>query len=106
MKNCLVISDLNYLEYFGKSNILGGYVYTDSYASSEATADYSSAESGAIAIGENTNTYTESETAEYSWGYLEYSSAEATASAYAQTGSYTSLSWSNHSSHYYGLNFG
>ena len=106
MKNCLVLSDLNYLEHVGKSNILGGYVHTASYSSSEATADYSIAEAGAVAYGENTSTYTESETAEYNWGYLEYSSAEATASAYAQTGSYTSSSWSNHSSHYYGLDVG
>ena len=106
MKNCLTISDLNYLEHVGKSNILGGYVYTDSYSSSEATADYSSAEAGAVAYGENTSTYTETDAAKYNWGYLEYSIAEATASAYAQTGAYTSSSQSNHSSHYYGLDVG
>ncbi|AFZ10254.1 TonB-dependent receptor [Oscillatoria nigro-viridis PCC 7112] len=96
MKYCLIISDLSYLEPINESEstvvVGGGNVYADTFATTTAGPGYAVAVAGGVAIGNQTYTNTVTNTTVKDFGSLEYSRANATATAYARTGNQTASS--------------
>lgn len=85
MKNCLVISDLSFLQDIDNSNITGGYVSAYGFTSTRADPGSADATAGAFASGDNTYTNTKAKTRVKKTGYLDYSNAEASAVSYASS---------------------
>ncbi|MEG4028669.1 MULTISPECIES: TonB-dependent receptor [unclassified Microcoleus] len=94
MKYCLIISDLSYLEPIKESTVIvgGGNVYGDTFATTTAEPGYAIAVAGGFAIGNQTYTNTLTNTTVKDLGSLEYSRANATATAYARTGNQSASS--------------
>jgi|JI7StandDraft_1071085.scaffolds.fasta_scaffold43095_2 hypothetical protein len=100
MKNCLIISDLSYLQPITESSIVvgGGKVYAGTDTITATGYGYALAGAGAVAIGETTYTNTQTKTNVQKLGFLSSSSADATAIAYARTGNQTASSQSSNTS--------
>ncbi|HEY9865723.1 MAG TPA: hypothetical protein V6D21_16245 [Candidatus Obscuribacterales bacterium] len=100
MKNCLIISDLSYLQPITESSIVvgGGKVYAGTDTITATGYGYALAGAGAVAIGETTYTNTQTKTNVKKLGFLSSSDANASATAYAKTGKQTALSRSNNTS--------
>lgn len=99
MKNCLTISDLSYCQPLDRSNVIvGGFVFADTHTRSHTEPEYASADAGAVAFGDDTFASTRTKTKVGSRGSLDYSRAEARATAYARTGNHTARSRSSNES--------
>lgn len=99
MKNCFIISDLSYYQPLDRSKeIVGGSVYADTNTRSHTRPGHASADAGAVAFGDDTFVNTRTKTKVGSRGSLDYSRAEARATAYARTGNHTARSRSSHDS--------
>lgn len=87
MKGALIISDLSYLQPIVKNlPIIGGKVYAHTVATAITGFEYAVAGANGTAIGETTYTQTQAKTNVNKLGLLSSSTADAAATAYAQTG--------------------
>ncbi|GAX39887.1 hypothetical protein NIES4075_08490 [Tolypothrix sp. NIES-4075] len=99
VRNLLIISDLSYLQSIDESSIVyGGNVYAGTVTTTTTGLKYATADAGAVAIGETTYTNAQTKTNVQNLGSLDYSRADATATAYAKTGNQTALSRSSSTS--------
>lgn len=96
MKNCLVISDLSYLQDSNEGTLTGGHVSAGGYTLTDVDRGSADAVAGAYAFGDSTYTNTGTETVVRDLGFVNYSSASATATSRAysenQSASYKSSS--------------
>ena len=106
MKNCLVISDLNYIEKIDDSTIMGGYVWAQGFTSTQTDIGSAEAVAGAFAIGDRSYTETNTNAVTKDIGSVNYSSANATAMSYARSGNQTASYWSSSSSISIELDYG
>jgi hypothetical protein len=95
----MMVRDLDYLESIAEAIISGGAL-TFTYVDTTAFAGYSSASAEAGAIGEQTFAGVYTSTHTYANPSFAFSTAEASASAAAQTGSYSSWEQSQSFSKY------
>ena len=106
MKNCLVISDLSYLQDINDSAITGGYVSANGFTSTQTDLWSAEAVAGAFAVGDRTYTKTKTNAVTKNFGSVNYSSANATAMSYAYSDNQTASYWSSDSSTSIELNYG
>lgn len=107
MKNCLVISDLSFLQDTNNSNsaVSGGYVSADGFTSTRANRDSANAIANAFASGDNTYTNTKASTIVKDRGHVNYSNAKASAVSYANSGNQSAFYKSYSSSTSISLNY-
>ena len=85
MKNCLVIFDLSYLQDIDESSLVGGYVSAGGYTFTDTNSDSANAGAGAFAVGDSTYTNTRTKTVGKDLGFVDYSSARASATSSAHS---------------------
>ena len=105
MKNCLVISDLSYLQNINETILTGGYVSARGFTFSDTNSGSANAGAGASASGDSTYTNTRTGTVVKNLGFVDYSSAIATAEAYAHSQDRTASYLSSNSSISIDLNY-
>lgn len=106
MKNCLVISDLNYLKEIDDTTIIGGYVSANGFTSTWTDPWSAEAVAGASATGDRTYTDTTTNAVTRNIGSVDYSSANATAVSSAYSDNQAASYWSSNSSISIELNYG
>lgn len=106
MNNCLVISDLNYLQDIEDNALIGGYVSANGYTYTEAGSSFTNAMAGASAVGELTFTSTLAITEVKKIGWGNFSSATASSQAYAYSSNQFASFSSYSSSTLFELNYG
>ena len=106
MKNCLVISDLNYLEEISNNSIIGGYVSVGGFTATHTSPQSAFAVAEASAVGDRTYTNTYTKVTNKNIGFIDYSSANATAISYGYSNGQAASYWSSSSSISIELNYG
>lgn len=87
MNNSLIISDLSYLQSVKDSHlVVGGRVFADTATITKTGRGYAIADADAVAIGDTTYSNAQTKTTVRNSNGIEYSRANAKATAYAKTG--------------------